>query len=136
MNPIIGWVLAVLIVVVSWRAYQWEGVALAFTLIVFWLVLQFNRSIRVMKNAAGSPVGHVGSAVALNAKLRVGMQMLQVVGFTKSLGRRPATAGVAAAAGADDVFAWADADGSEVVITFRNGRCASWVLHRPEQGAE
>jgi len=126
MNPIVGWLLAVLICVSSWQAYGAKGLALAVTVIVFWLVLTFNRSLRVMKNAAGSPVGHVGSALALHAKLRKGMLLLQVIALTKSLGRR-------VEGGADsDVWAWADEGGSEVVITFQSGRAARWTLTRPE----
>ena len=41
-----------------------------------------------MRNAGSAPVGHVDSAVMLNAKLREGLQMLQVLALTKSLGRR------------------------------------------------
>ena len=101
MNPVVGWILAALALVAGWRAYGLPGVALGLTLIAFWLVLQFNRSIRVMRNAGASPVGQIDSAVMLNARLRTGMQMLQVLTVTKSLGRR-VTPGA-------DVYAWADA---------------------------
>jgi hypothetical protein len=123
MNPILGWALAALMVGTAWNMYGWQGVAVAITAIVFWLLLQFNRAVRVMKNAGSAPLGHVASAVMLNAKLRAGMQMLQVVTLTRSLGRRVSET--------PEVWAWADAGMSEVLVTFVNGRCTSWLLNRP-----
>ena len=128
MNPLIGWGLAALMAVAAWHFYAWQGLAVAFTAVVFWLLLQFNRAIRVMKNAAGRPIGHIDSAVMLNAKLRPGMQMLQVVTLTKSLGRELSRS--------PEVWAWADEGASEVRVTFTNGRCTGWVLDRPAQAAE
>ena len=125
MNPILGWALAALLLFSAWQGYGIKGIALGVTLIVFWLVLQFNRSLRVMRNAGTSPVGHVGSAVMLNAKLRAGMQMLQVLTLTKSLGRRVDRAG--------EVYEWADDGGAKVVVTFANGRCRQWTLERPAE---
>ena len=49
MNPWLGWALAAAALFLGWRSYGWPGVALAFSVIVFWLLLQFNRSIRVMR---------------------------------------------------------------------------------------
>ena len=88
MNPRIGWLLAAVFAFAAWRAYDWAGLAFAASAIVFWLLLQFNRAVRVMKNAAASPVGHVASAVMFHAGLARGMTMLQIVTKTKSLGRR------------------------------------------------
>ena len=123
MNPILGWALAALLLVAAWQGYGIKGIALGVTLIVFWLILQFNRSLRVMRNAGSAPLGHIDSAVMLNAKLRAGMQMLQVLTLTKSLGRRVDPGA--------DVYEWADAGGSTVVVTFANGRCQRWQLERP-----
>ena len=123
MNPILGWALAALLLVAAWQGYGIKGIALGITLIVFWLILQFNRSLRVMRNAGSAPVGHVDSAVMLNAKLREGLQMLQVLALTKSLGRRVDPNG--------EVYEWADEGGSKVVVTFANGRCKRWQLERP-----
>ena len=127
-NPIVGWLLAAIALYSGWRQYGAQGLAFGATLIVFWLVLQFNRSLRVMRQAGASPIGQIDSAVMLNAKLRTGMQMLQVLTLTKSLGRR-ATAD-------EDVYTWADAGESAVVVTFRDGRCQRWELHRPAEAAE
>ena len=78
MHPILGWALAGLLLALAWQGYGWRGVLVAVTAIVFWLLLQFNRALRVMKNAGQAPVGHVPSAVMLNAKLKPGMTMLQL----------------------------------------------------------
>ena len=118
MNPILGWALAALLLVAGWQGYGIKGIALGVTLIVFWLILQFNRSLRVMRNAGSAPVGHVDSAVMLNAKLREGLQMLQVLALTKSLGRRVDSD--------REIYEWADEGGSKVVVTFTNGRCQRW----------
>src|SRR4051794_17751781 len=114
MSPIVGWTLALLAVLAGWRAYGAAGVALGGTLIVFWLVLQFNRGLRAMRMAGDAPVGYVDSAVMLNAKLRSGMQMIQVLKLTKSLGRRVDPGA--------DVFAWTDGGGVAVTVTFEKGR--------------
>jgi hypothetical protein len=132
MNPIVGWILAALALFAGWRAYGLPGIALGVTLIAFWLVLQFNRSVRVLRNAGESPIGKVDSAVMLNAKLRAGMLMLQVLTLTKSLGRR-----VGADTGGNvEVYAWTDAGGAAVVVTFERGRCKRWVLERPAEADE
>ena len=123
MNPFIGWALALVALAAGWRGHGWPGVALAFTVIVFWLLIQFNRSVKVMRNAAGSPVGHIDSAVMLNAKLSAGLPMIRIVTLTKSLGTRVAEA--------PETRAWADASGSSVTIVFDRGRCKRWVLNRP-----
>ncbi len=128
MNPLVGWLLVGAALVAGWGLYGWQGLAFAGTLIGFWLVLQFNRTIRVMRNAGTSAVGHVASAVMLQTKLRTGMPMLDVVALTKSLGRKVDAAG--------DVYAWADDGGVEVVVTFAGGRCRHWQLNRPAGDAE
>ena len=124
MNPIVGWALAAIALAAGWRGYGWPGIALAVSVIVFWLLIQFNRSVKVMRNAAQSPVGHIDSAVMLNAKLAVGLPMIRIVALTRSLGKRVAEA--------PETWAWADAAGSEVQIVFDKGRCKRWVLNRPE----
>jgi uncharacterized protein (DUF58 family) len=125
MNPWIGWALAAAALAAGWFGYGARGIALAVTVIAFWLLLQFNRLVRVMRSAAESPLGHVDNAVMLHAKLQTGLPMAKVVGLTKSLGRR-----------LDDtreVYTWTDAGGASVSITFTNGRCTSWVLARPPE---
>lgn len=127
MSPWIGWGLAALFVALAWQQYGWQGLLFSVSAIVFWLLLQFNRSVRVMKNASGSPVGHVGSAVMLNARLKPGMTLLQVIALTKSLGRRLDEAG--------EAWAWEDEGGSRVTLHFSHGKLVRHELHRPEQPA-
>ena len=123
MNPIFGWAMAVVALAAGWRGFGWPGLALAVSVIVFWLLIQFNRSVKVMRKAAKAPIGHIDSAVMLNAKLRTGLPMIEVVTLTKSLGQRVAER--------PETWAWADASGSEVRIVFDKGRCRSWALNRP-----
>jgi hypothetical protein len=128
MNPIIGWVLAVVSVAAGWRVYGWQGVVMAVSLIVFWLLLQFSRALRTVKNAGQAPIGHVPSAVMMHSKLRPGMTMMQLIVLTKSLGRRVSET--------PDVWAWADDGLSEVTVEFEKGKLARWTLKRPEQASE
>lgn len=128
MNPWLGWGLAALFAALAWQQYGWQGLLVALSAIVFWLLLQFNRSVRVMKNAAGAPVGHVGSAVMLNARLKPGMTLLQVIALTKSLGRRLDEAG--------DTWAWEDEAGSRVTLQFERGKLVRHELFRPEAAAD
>ena len=123
MNPIIGWSLATILVVVAWYSYGWQGVLLGVSVVVFWLLLQFSRAMRAMRQAGQAPVGHVDSAVMLNAKLQPGMTMLQVIGLTRSLGRK--------LDGGDDHWAWSDEGGSTVRLRFEGGKLARFELDRP-----
>ncbi|WP_341892286.1 hypothetical protein [Variovorax sp. YR752] len=123
MNPILGWALAAVFVALAWQQYGWQGVLFAISVVVFWLLLQFSRTVRAMRQAGQAPVGHVDSAVMLNAKLRPGMTMLQVIGLTKSLGRK-LEAG-------DDDWAWSDEGGSTVRLHFTHGKLARHELDRP-----
>ncbi|MCE9659955.1 MAG: hypothetical protein K8R60_15450 [Burkholderiales bacterium] len=124
MNPMLGWALAALLAVASFEAYGWPGLAMAASAIVFWLLLQFNRAVRVMKNAADSPLGEIESAVMFHAKLQTGLTMLQIVTRTKSLGRK--------VEGSDDDWVWSDPGGSSVRLHFERGRLKRWQIERQE----
>ena len=124
MNPILGWVLAAGLAIASFAAYGWPGLALAVSAIVFWLLLQFNRAVRVMKNAADSPLGEIESAVMFHAKLQAGLTMLQIVTRTRSLGKK--------VEGSDDDWVWEDLGGNRVCLHFERGRLKRWQLERPE----
>jgi hypothetical protein len=119
----IGWALAVAALAAGFLSYGWRGLVLALSVIVFWLLLQFSRTMRVLRNAAGSPVGHVASAVMLNAKMRVGAPMAEVIGLARSLGRKVSEQ--------PQVFVWRDVGGVELEVEFENGRCRRWCLNRP-----
>lgn len=125
MHPLLGWALAAALLALGWQAYGWRGLVAAGTATIFWLLLQFNRAVRVMKNAGQAPIGRVDSAVMLNAKLRPGMTMLQVVTLTRSLGRRLDEAG--------DRWRWEDDGASHVSLSFARGRLVSFVLDRPAE---
>jgi len=124
MSAALGWALAVLATATGYWAYGWPGVALAVSVVVFWLLLQFSRALRVMRLAAQAPVGQVPSAVMLHAKLQVGMQLTDIIKVTRSLGRKLR----------DDpeTFSWRDESGAEVEIELAYGQCRVWRLTRPE----
>ncbi len=124
MNPALGWALAALFAALAWQQYGWQGLIFAASAIVFWLLLQLNRAMRVMRNASQAPVGHVGSAVMLHAKLKPGMTLLQVLTLTRSLGRKVSDH--------PERFEWTDASGASVVVTMARGRCTGWELRRDE----
>jgi hypothetical protein len=118
--------LAIAAIVIGQVAYGWPGVALAMTCIVFWLLLQFTRGLRALRDAAGRPIGEVDNAVMLHARLQLGMRLPQILKVTRSLGRRIEGA-------ADETFAWNDAAGDSVQVQLRDGRLAAWSLHRAAQ---
>jgi hypothetical protein len=128
MNPVIGWTLAAIAVAVGFWQYGWKGVVLAVTVIVFWLLLQFSRALRAMRDAGGRPVGTIDSAVMLNAKLKRGMTLMQVITITRSLGRQ---------VGQDpERWRWVDPGGVSVTLTMAGAKLASWQLERPDDAAD
>ena len=127
MNPIVGWGLAVLAIAAGWVGWGWQGVVLAITVIVFWMLLQFSRSLRVLRNASGQPVGHVGSAVMLHSQLKAGMTLVQVLTQTHSLGNKLGDA--------PERWGWADPGGVRVELVFDAGKLSSWKLVRDEAAA-
>ena len=122
MNPIVGWGLAVVAVAVGYASYGWRGVLLALSVVVFWLLLQFSRALRVMRQAAGRPIGQIDSAVMLNARLRPGLKLLDILPMTGSLGQKVA----------DDpeTFVWTDAGGDRVRVELRAGKLVAHALER------
>jgi uncharacterized protein (DUF58 family) len=133
MSPAIGWVLAALAIAMGYVQWGWQGALLGVTLAVFWLLLQFSRVMRVMRVAGESPKGQVPNAVMLNARLKPGMRLIEILALTKSLGER--MDGDAGAAGVER-WRWRDAGGDEVHVTLGNGRCTEWQLVRaaPAEG--
>jgi hypothetical protein len=119
-------VLGVVVVAVAWRGYGWPGVAMAAAGIVMWMLLHFTRLTQVLKRAADRPIGHVGSAVMLNAKLRPGLSLLHVIGMTRALGEQ-----LTPKDQQPEVFRWSDTGASHVTCTFANGKLVSWALERP-----
>ena len=126
-NPWLGWLLVVLGVVAGYVGWGWRGVVLAITIVAFWLLLQFSRALRALRNAAANPVGAVASAVMLNARLRAGQRLPDVLRLTRSLGHKAAPGD---AADADETFVWVDGGGDKVEVTLAGGRVAHWRLIR------
>ena len=129
MNANWGWALAIAAVVLGWMQWGWQGVLLAITVIVFWLLLQFSRAMRVMRQAAGAPVGHVDSAVMLHAKLRQGMRLMDIIPLTRSLGQA-VEGGTVQEPAAQEVFTWTDGAGNAVRVELVAGRLQRWELQR------
>jgi hypothetical protein len=123
-----GWLLALVAHVAGWLLYGWPGVAMAFSATVFWLLLQFSRALRAMREAGGAPVGQVASAVMLNARLRAGMRLVDIIRLTRSLGEKLGDA--------PETFRWTDAGGVAVTVEMQGGRCARWSLQRPAEQAD
>ncbi len=123
-------VAGVVLVAAAWRAYGWGGVAVATGGILMWVLLHFTRLMHVLKQAADRPLGHVGSAVMLHAKLQAGMPLLKVLALTRALGELQS-----APDAQPEVFRWTDASGSHVTCEFANGRLAAWRLERPASQA-
>jgi hypothetical protein len=124
---VIGWALAAAALVAGWIGYGWRGLVLALSVIAFWLLLQFSRTLRVLRGAAQSPLGQVDNAVMFHARLAVGLRLPQVIALTRSLGRKLSDE--------PEVFVWHDGSGDEVALTFVNGRCTRWQLRRQHAAA-
>jgi hypothetical protein len=122
MNAWAGWVLAVAAVAAGYLGYGWPGVALAVSVVAFWLLLQFSRALRALRHASGSPVGQVPNAVMFNARLQKGTRLPEILKTTRSLGR--------AVSAEPEVWAWADAGGDEVWVHMHQGRVTRWELRR------
>jgi hypothetical protein len=126
MDARLGWLLAAAALVVGWWSYGWRGLVLAATVIVFWLLLQFSRTVRLLRDAAKAPMGHVPNAVMFHAKLKQGLALADVIRLAGSLGRR--------AGDAPETFVWSDTGGASVEIEFVAGRSTAWRLLRRDAG--
>ena len=122
-------VAGVVLVAAAWRAYGWAGIAVAGGGIVMWVLLHFTRLVTILKKAAHRPIGHVASAVMLNAKLRKGATLMHVIAMTRSLGQLQTEKDAQ-----PEVFTWTDTSESVVTCTFVGGKLTEWTLQRPEVG--
>ena len=123
--------LAVMILTIgAWRQFGWAGIALAAGGVVMWILLHFTRLMTILKKAANRPVGHVASAVMLNAKLKKGMTLMHVIAMTKSLGALQTPKDEQ-----PEVFVWTDSGQSLVTCTFVGGKLQTWSLARPTEYA-
>lgn len=128
MNAWTGWALALAGLLAGWRAYGWPGVVLAVSMIVFWLLLQFSRVMRLLQRAGSAPLGQVDSAVMLHAKLSKKLRLMDVIALTRSLGVKVSEQ--------PEIWRWSDAGGAQVDLRFERGRCVSWTLNRSELPAD
>ena len=115
----------------AWQAFGWPGVALALGGIVMWVLLHFTRMVTILKKAAHRPIGHVASAVMLNAKLQKGATLMHVIAMTRSLGQLQTPKDTQ-----PEVFTWTDTSESVVTCTFVGGKLTEWTLVRPERPEE
>lgn len=118
----LGWGLALAAAVAGYASYGWRGLVLAATVTVFWLLLQFSRALRALRDAAGRPVGRVPNAVMLHAQVRLGMRLPDVIRLTHSLGRKLGEQ--------PETWAWTDDAGDEVHVVLSNGRVSASRLER------
>ena len=124
-NVVIPLGLAVLLYL-AYDALGWMGVAAVGGGIVMWLLLHFTRLMTVMRLASERPMGYVGSAVMLNAKLKPKVNLMHVVAMTRSLGQRLSEEGKD-----PEVYRWTDGTDSHVTCEFVQGRLVQWTLVRP-----
>ena len=115
----------------AWQAFGWPGIALAVGGIVMWVLLHFTRMVTILKKAAHRPIGHVASAVMLNAKLQKGATLMHVIAMTRSLGRL-----LTEKDAQPEVYTWTDTSESVVTCTFVGGKLTEWTLVRPERPEE
>ena len=119
------------LVLVGYASAGWPGVAAVVGGLVMWALLHFTRLMNVMKKAASRPMGYVGSAVMLNARLKPGVNLMHVMAMTQSLGER-----LSAENAQPEVYRWTDGTQSHVTCEFANGRLQKWTLERPQAEAE
>ncbi|WP_426147555.1 glycerate kinase [Polaromonas sp. DSR2-3-2] len=115
-------------VALAYRQYGWLGVAAVATGLVMWLLLHFTRMMAVLKRAADRPIGYVGSAVMLNAKLKLGVSLMHVIAMTRALGQLQSEKDAQ-----PEVFRWTDGTQSHVTCTFVGGKLAHHELFRPAE---
>ena len=119
------------LVLVGYASAGWPGVAAVVGGLVMWALLHFTRLMNVRKKAANRPMGYVGSAVMLNARLKPGVNLMHVMAMTQSLGER-----LSAENAQPEVYRWTDGTQSHVTCEFANGRLQKWTLERPQAEAE
>lgn len=113
------------------RQFGWAGVAAVAGGLLMWLLLHFTRLMAVMRRAARRPIGHVDSAVMLNARLSAGLPLVSVVGLAHALGELRTPEGVQ-----PEVYRWTDPGGASVQARFAQGKLLDWGLRRPGDGGE
>ena len=116
------------LVLVGYASAGWPGVAAVVGGLVMWALLHFTWLMNVMKKAANRPMGYVGSAVMLNARLKPGVNLMHVMAMTQSLGER-----LSAENAQPEVYRWTDGSGSHVTAEFQSGKLVQWTMFRPPE---
>ena len=128
---ILTFMAAIALGAMAWRAGGGAGLALLFSGLLLWFLLYYTRIMTIMKRAADRPIGYVGSAVMLNAKLKPKMTLLHVVALTRSLGQLQSPPDTQ-----PEVYRWRDNGESHVDATFAEGKLVQWQLTRPVPPAD
>lgn len=121
----------VALLLAGYAAWGWPGVALVGGGVLLWLLLHFTRVMHVLKRAADRPIGYVDSAVMLQAKLKPGLTLLEVLALTRALGE-PLHAGDTQ----PERYRWRDPSDATVTCEFLHGRLQRWDFRRPEAGTD
>lgn len=109
----------------AWRQYGWLGLLLAFSMLAFWLTIQFSQTLRVLRRAANQPKGTVSHALKMHVKLKPGLKLVDVIGMTGSLGEMHSAENEQ-----PEVFVWRDAKGDTVTVRFQDGRVLDHQIER------
>ena len=116
----------VVLVIAAYRAYGPQGILTVSGGLVMWGLLHYTRLMNVMQKARNHPIGYVGSAVMLNAKLKAGVNLLHVVAMTRALGQQLSADGQQ-----PELYRWTDGTQSHVTCEFHGGKLRQWTLYRP-----
>ncbi len=125
------WVIGAVLMALAYQKMGWPGAVMVLGGVMFWMLLHFTRMMTVLKRASGQPMGHVASAVMLNAKLKKGVNLLHVMALTRSIGLLQSEKDAQ-----PEVYRWQDAGGSHVTCSLTNGKLQSWELYRPPVPAD
>ncbi|MFG6442845.1 hypothetical protein [Roseateles sp. LKC17W] len=120
MNAWMGVLLALAALVAGGAFFGWQGIVFATTGIVFWLLLQMSRLMRLMQKAGAAPMGSVANAIMLSSKLHEGMTLVELIKLTGSLGEKLT----------EDTYIWRDTGGDAVEVVLKKGKLAEWRLLR------
>ncbi len=124
MNAWMGVLLALAALVAGGAFFGWQGIVFATTGIVFWLLLQMSRLMRLMQKAGAAPMGSVANAIMLSSKLHEGMTLVELIKLTGSLGAKQA----------QDTYVWRDTGGDAVEVVLKKGKLVEWRLIRAADG--
>ena len=122
---------AICLVAYAYYTYRWPGLAVVLGGLVMWMLLHFTRMMHILKRAADRPIGSVGSAVMLNAKLQPGVTLMHVLAMTKSLGALQSPKDTQ-----PEVYRWTDNSDSYVTCEFSQGKLVKWEMVLPASPQE